>query len=451
MTPSEHAPKAPADRTPLHAPSGSLPALSLAALGVVFGDIGTSPLYTLPQCMTADGGSSPTPADILGVLSLIVWSLTLVVTVKYLSFIMRADNRGEGGILALLALIPDRLRTAKSGRIGWSGGARHHRRRFLYGDGIITPAISVLSAIEGLEVPAPQLQPIVLPLTCAVLVGLFAIQRRGTGSVGLLFGPVMAVWFLTIGGLGVFQIVRHPAVLVALNPVHAVLFFVAHGARGVSSSGRSSSRSPGARRSTRTWGTSGPRPIRVAWLMRCHAVARPQLLRSRGADARGRQRARQTVLRHGPSRPVDVCARRSLRRCHRHRLPSPHLRGVFAHPPSRAARLQPPRDDSAHLEGGRRANLRSGGQLGARHRVHRARPRVQGVEPARRRVRDRRHRDDGDHVDRLLRSHAHDVEVAALAVHPAPRLLPLVRHPVLRREPLQVLRRPGTSTCSRGQ
>src|SRR6516165_8774009 len=171
----------------------SLAALSLAALGVVFGDIGTSPLYTLKECLLAADAGEAQVDDLFGILSLMFWSLIMVVTVKYLCFVMRADHHGEGGIFALLAIVPERFRTtAKStAKVTAMALLAVIGAALLYGDGVITPAISVLSAMEGLTVASPRLAPLVLPLTCAILVALFAIQRRGTGSIGNLFGPVM--------------------------------------------------------------------------------------------------------------------------------------------------------------------------------------------------------------------------------------------------------------------
>ena len=248
-----------------HSVHGNLAALSLGALGIVFGDIGTSPLYTLHECVTAQG-TEASPADILGVLSLIFWSLTMVVTVKYLTFIMRADNHGEGGILALLALIPERLRTASSGKVGWAAVLVIIGAALLYGDGMITPAISVLSAMEGLEVATPALKPVVIPLTCGVLLGLFAIQRRGTGGVGALFGPVMIVWFLALAGLGVYHVAAHPAVLAALNPLYGARFFAAHGFKGFLVLGSVVLAVTGGEALYADMGHFGSRPIRIAWL-----------------------------------------------------------------------------------------------------------------------------------------------------------------------------------------
>jgi KUP system potassium uptake protein len=207
-----------------HPAPGPRAALALGALGVVFGDIGTSPLYALKECVHSVHGVPPTPDNVYGVLSLIFWALTMVVTVKYLTFIMRADNHGEGGILALLALVPEPLRVTPRGGITFLAGTVLFGAALLYGDGVITPAISVLSAIEGVEVATPKLHPFIVPITCAVLLGLFALQRRGTGGIGRIFGPVMLVWFVTIAVLGVRHIAGDPQILGALWPGHAVRF-----------------------------------------------------------------------------------------------------------------------------------------------------------------------------------------------------------------------------------
>ena len=248
-----------------HASGGRLATLGFAALGVVFGDIGTSPLYTLHECTMPEHGAVPTPENILGVLSLIFWSLMMVVTVKYLTFVMRADDQGEGGILALLALIPERLRTTKSGRIGWVAVLVIIGAALLYGDGMITPSISVLSAMEGLGVATPALRPAVVPLTCAVLVGLFALQRWGTKTVGRIFGPVMACWFFTIGALGAYHLVRNPVVLSALSPAPAIHFFAVHGVRGVLVLGSVVLAVTGGEALYADMGHFGSRPIRLAW------------------------------------------------------------------------------------------------------------------------------------------------------------------------------------------
>ncbi len=250
-----------------HPPNGKVIVTAVAALGIVFGDIGTSPLYTLQ--LAAERGQ-PTPADTLGVLSLIFWGLTLVVSIKYLAFIMRADNRGEGGILALLALIPEQ------GHPGEPHGPSKLTvitllviagAALLFGDGIITPAISVLSAIEGLAVAAPDLFPrgVIIVITVLILVGLFAIQHKGTGEVGRFFGPVMVVWFVTIGVLGAIQIAQHPGILEAISPVYAVRYFTTHGLEGFPILGVVVLCLTGGEALYADMGHFGRRPIRVAW------------------------------------------------------------------------------------------------------------------------------------------------------------------------------------------
>src|SRR5271165_2404686 len=181
--------------------------LTVAALGVVYGDIGTSPLYTVKQCFPDIAGV--TEPRVFGVLSLIAWALTLVVTVKYVIVLMRADNRGEGGILALMVLA---LRAAAGRRSWWILWAGLFGAALFYGDGVITPSISVLSAVEGLKVATPAFEAFVVPLTLLLLVGLFVVQRRGTGRVGAYFGPVMLVWFTVIGLLGGWEIARRPSI-----------------------------------------------------------------------------------------------------------------------------------------------------------------------------------------------------------------------------------------------
>jgi len=216
--------------------------VSLAALGVVYGDIGTSPLYAFKECFTGEHGVPVDPANVFGILSLIFWSLTLVVVFKYMTFIMRADNHGEGGILSLLAVLAPRGNVDKRaiGRLslvlfGLFGSA------LLYGDGIITPVISVFSAVEGVQVYAPMIgtgkfavstASLVMPLTASILVLLFLMQKRGTAGVGALFGPVMMVWFFAIALFGIVGVIRNPSVLWAMNPIHAIRFFVQHKMHG---------------------------------------------------------------------------------------------------------------------------------------------------------------------------------------------------------------------------
>jgi len=254
--------EAPAEHSHASAKKG---ALILGAIGVVFGDIGTSPLYAFQECVSERGVPAAQPANVLGVLSLIFWALMMVVTIKYLAFLMRADNRGEGGIFALLALVPPSVR--KNGQaIGWITLLVVAGAALLFGDGIITPAISVLSALEGLEVATPVLHDAIVPLTCIVLLGLFAIQSRGTGKVGAIFGPVMIVWFVSIGVLGLVQIAKYPAVLFALSPTHAISFFAHHGWKGFVLLGSVVLAVTGGEALYADMGHFGRSPIRIAWL-----------------------------------------------------------------------------------------------------------------------------------------------------------------------------------------
>lgn len=210
--------------TPTHA---SLRALTLGALGVVFGDIGTSPLYAFRACFTGAHAVEPTEANVIGVLSLIFWSLIVVISIKYVAIMLRADHRGEGGVLALSTLLANATPNWRLWSPVAAGGVLG--AALFFGDGMLTPAVSVLSAVEGLTVAAPSLQAVVLPVTTAILIGLFVVQKRGTGTVGRVFGPIIIVWFLTLGVLGTVHILDSPRVLLALNPVHAIELFVANG------------------------------------------------------------------------------------------------------------------------------------------------------------------------------------------------------------------------------
>jgi KUP system potassium uptake protein len=247
--------------------------LSLAALGVVYGDIGTSPLYAMRECFYGPHGIEPTRGNVVGVLSLIFWALILVISIKYLVFVMRADNRGEGGILSLTSLAT-RLQEPARGKhwilvaMGLFGAA------LLYGDGMITPAISVLSAVEGLEIATPLFVPYVTVITVVILIGLFLIQRFGTGGVGKLFGPVTLIWFLTIAALGVAQIATTPAVLAAVNPYYAIDFFLRNGWQGYFILGAVVLVITGGESLYVDLGHFGARPIRLVWF----SVVLPALL-----------------------------------------------------------------------------------------------------------------------------------------------------------------------------
>jgi KUP system potassium uptake protein len=272
--------------TPAVHSHGGLAKLALLATGVVFGDIGTSPLYALKECIDPEHGVAATESNLLGLLSLVVWSLTMVVTVKYLTFIMRADNHGEGGILALLALAP-RPNRSDAGRIGWIGGLVIFGAALLYGDGVITPAISVLSAVEGLAVGTTRLTPAIIPLTVAILFGLFWVQKRGTARIGRIFGPIMVLWFAAISILGVREILHCPSVLRAVYPGYAVFFLVHHGWQGFVVLGSVVLVITGGEALYADMGHFGRAPIRISWFV----MVMPALLLNYFGQAAG-------VLRH---------------------------------------------------------------------------------------------------------------------------------------------------------
>ena len=256
-----------APRPTAHTPRSST--LVLAALGIVFGDLGTSPLYTLQECFTGPHGIEPTQEHVLGVLSLVFWSLMMVITFKYVLFLMRADNRGEGGILALLALAPTRFAPTLGPKIGIVPILALVGAALLFGDGVITPAISVLSAVEGLGVATPALRPAIVPVTVAVLIALFAVQSRGTSSLGRLFGPVMLVWFSVIGFLGLQQILMNHAVLQALSPTWGLALLTGHGWRGLEVLGGVVLAVTGGEALYADMGHFGRKPIGRAWLYIC--------------------------------------------------------------------------------------------------------------------------------------------------------------------------------------
>ena len=243
----------------------AMPVLVISAMGVVFGDIGTSPLYALREAFIGPHAATATPDNVLGILSLMIWALTLIVSIKYVLFVMRADNHGEGGIMAMIALIPRAF-------------GDHSRRRYIlismglfgaalfYGDSMLTPAISVLSAVEGLEIAAPGLDHFVVPISIAILVGLFLIQSVGTGNIGKLFGPVMLIWFSVLGVLGLISIVQTPEVLMAINPFYAFQYFQLHGLAGITILGAVVLAVTGAEALYADMGHFGKKPIQTAWL-----------------------------------------------------------------------------------------------------------------------------------------------------------------------------------------
>src|SRR3984885_12986835 len=250
------------------APQGKMPALALSALGIVFGDIGTSPLYTFKTVLGTAAMPSD-PATVLGALSLVLWTLFIITTVKYVSFAMRVDNDGEGGILALMALLGvKKQRRPTIVAVGLFGAA------LIYGDGAITPAISVLSALEGLNVAPPALQPYVVPAAVAILLVLFAIQSQGTAAIGRFFGPVMLLWFVVMAVMGISGIVQHPSVFAALNPVYGLDYLVSPGATGFLVLGAVFLCVTGAEALYADMGHFGSGPIKMAWF----AVVFPSLI-----------------------------------------------------------------------------------------------------------------------------------------------------------------------------
>src|SRR5271168_3471933 len=246
--------------TPSHVPTNAaLPAMSLAALGIVFGDIGTSPLYTLKTVLDYTG-PHPSVAETLGALSLILWTLFVITSIKYVSFAMRIDNDGEGGIIALMTLLGVKKRHRPAIVFAGLFGAA-----LIYGDGAITPAISVLSALEGMEQIAPSLQTYVLPVAVAILIALFAIQPQGTARIGRAFGPIMLAWFAVMAVLGLWGIAQHPSIVAALNPLYGVRYLFSGGLTSFLVLGGVFLCVTGAEALYADMGHFGPTPIRLAW------------------------------------------------------------------------------------------------------------------------------------------------------------------------------------------
>lgn len=244
----------------------SLAALTLAAVGIVYGDIGTSPLYTMKEVFSPEHGLALNQANVFGVVSLILWGLIIIVAVKYVTLIMRADNRGEGGIMALTALALESVGNSSKWHVtllvlGLFGAA------LFYGDGVITPAISVLSAIEGLEVATPAFTPFVVPITLVVLLLLYAVQYKGTAGIGNWFGPIMVIWFLVLAAMGIVNIAKMPGILWALNPVHAFDFMLVHKIGAFFALGAVVLAFTGAEALYADMGHFGSKPIRTAWFM----------------------------------------------------------------------------------------------------------------------------------------------------------------------------------------
>ncbi|MBL9027337.1 MAG: KUP/HAK/KT family potassium transporter [Myxococcales bacterium] len=239
--------------------------LALGALGVVYGDIGTSPLYAVKECVHGPHSVPPNEPNVMGLLSLMFWAVTLVVSFKYVIFVLRANNQGEGGVLAMLALLPEGKPRKVVGTVGLLTSIVLIGSCLLYGEGIITPAISVLSAVEGLGVATHAFEKLIVPITVVILIALFAVQKRGTGTIGRVFGPIMIAWFLALAGLGVWAILKYPKVLLSLSPTYAVDFFRHNGTHGFTVLGSVVLCITGSEALYADMGHFGPKPIRLAW------------------------------------------------------------------------------------------------------------------------------------------------------------------------------------------
>ena len=384
---------------------------------MVFGDIGTSPLYALQTVFHADHGEVPTsPTAVYGVLSLVFWAVTLIVSIKYVTFIMRADNDGEGGIMALIALIqraglPRRSTQLVLISLGIFGAA------LFYGDGMITPAISVLSAVEGLEVVSPSLDSLVVPIALAILTGLFVIQRFGTGSRRPAVRPgdgavVRRSW----RSPGSRRSPSIPASCAALSPSYAVEFFVEHGGTAFVALGSVVLAVTGAEALYADMGHFGRPPIRRAWFFLVFPALTLNYLGQGALIVDDPDGDREPVLPAVPRVEPDPDGRPGHVR-DGDRLPGGDLRRVLGHAPGRRARVPASADDPPHVPSGDRAGLRAGGQLGHLRRGRRARRRLRLLDGPGLRLRHRGDRDAGDRHDPVLLRRPVPLEEAALAGH----------------------------------
>ncbi len=331
---------------------------SLTSLGIVFGDLGTSPLYTLQTVVQAMGGHF-TPESALGVLSLIVWTLIITVSVKYCLMVMRADNHGEGGILALMSLVGPR---SLQGRRRWILFMGLLGAALIYGDGVITPAISVLSALEGVDVVAPRLQPYVMPVAVVILAALFLTQRLGTSLIGKAFGPIMLLWFVVIAVLGACGVVQHPVVLTAIDPRHAIRLLAHAGPAAPFVLGGVFLCITGGEALYADMGHIGRGPIRLSW----YGVVLPALLLSyAGQTALLMAKGSVSGNPFFQTRPglVGLSAGRPGDAGDDHRQPGDHHRFVLDDPPGHAARLAAGRENSPDIGQGLWPDLCAGHQL----------------------------------------------------------------------------------------
>ena len=337
----------------------------------------------------------------LGVLSLIFWSLIIVITLKYVTFILRADNHGEGGILALTALATPVRRIAMS-RQRWLVLSGLFGAALIYGDGVITPAISVLSAVEGLNVVTPFFRPYVLPITVVILIILFMIQRHGTARIGGLFGPIMVVWFAVLAVLGIIHIVQAPQVLAAINPVYGANFFVYNGWHGFLVLGTVFLVVTGGEALYADMGHFGPKPIRLAWFV---YVLPALLLNYFGQGSlvlRHPEAAANSFYMMVPSWALLPLVRARYG-CYHHCVTGADFWRLLAHDAGRASRFPASAADQPHVRDGFRSNLHPYRQLGAHDWLHRHRAWLPNIQQSCGGVRRRRDLDDGDHDDHLWR------------------------------------------------
>jgi K+ potassium transporter integral membrane domain len=391
--------------------------LTVGSIGVVYGDIGTSPLYAFKESVaSASAGGQTAPDTIIGVVSLILWALMSIVTLKYVIFLLRADNHGEGGTLTLMALAQRGWQgnTYIIAVLGMLGAA------LFYGDAVITPAISVLSAVEGLKVITPAFEPFIIPLSLIILVGLFIVQKRGTAKVAAFFGPITAIWFLALAIGGLIHIAERPDILAAINPVYGIRFLVTHGHIGFLTLGSVFLAVTGAEALYADLGHFGRRPIQFAWI----AVVFPALaLNYLGQGA--------MVLAHPESAEspffllypgwAQLPSGSSRNRSHRHCQPSSHYRRVFIDPTSNPSRSVATLPDPPHLGDTDGANLHPPHQLddarhGAADRSH-----VPYLECVSRSLRDRCYGHDGGYLHNGLRCGLEVLELAALGRRPPDR------------------------------
>ncbi len=363
----------------------AVPAL-VGSLGVVFCDIGTSPLYALKESLDATGAQAGDAGAVRGVLSLITWSLFVVVTLKYVTLMLRADNQGEGGILALFALVQKHI-DPHSPRIRWVAVLALAGAALFYCDALITPAITVLSAVEGMELLDPGFERVVIPVTLGILIALFAIQRRGTDRVARLCGPVMLVWFVAIGATGLNAIVRGPGVLAALDPRWATWLLASHPGLGLAILGAVFLALTGGEALYADMGHFGKRPVRRAWF----GLVWPALMLNyygQGAAARASGVDRTSAV--FPRAAAGAAAARAARdRGVRDRLPGRHHRDVLGHAPGRAARPAAAHACAADFGARARADLRTGRQRTAPGRRDGLRARVRYIRCAVGRLRRR--------------------------------------------------------------